>query len=59
MTNQFIEHMKLQLVDLETFKDEIVSTVGDDSIDWHFVAGQIHATENLLLVAERMLVNEN
>ena len=58
MSNQFIEHMKLHLVDLEAFKDEIVSTVGDDSIDWHFVAGRIYATESLLLVAERMLVNE-
>lgn len=59
MTNEFIEHIKLQLVDFKAFRDYIVETVGDESVDWEFVSGQIDATENLLLVAERMLVNEN
>jgi hypothetical protein len=52
MNNQFIEHMKLQLVDLEKEREWTVSTAGDESVDWEFISGQIHAIENLLLVAE-------
>ncbi len=51
--NQFlIEYMQLHLVslnqDLETIEKE---SLLDDSVDWHFVNGQIKATEHLLEVA--------
>jgi len=53
--NQFIEYMKIHLVSLEQDRDETVATVGDESVDWEFVSGQIHATQHLLSVARDMI----
>ena len=52
MNNQLVEHMKLLLSNLKESRDEIIATVGDESVDWEFVSGQIHAVEYLLSVAE-------
>lgn len=56
MTNEFIEYMKLHLISLEQDKDETIATVGDESIDWHFVEGQIVATKHLMSVASDMIL---
>ena len=53
--NQLIEYMKIHLISLEQDRDETVATVGDESVDWEFVSGQIHATQHLLSVAEGMI----
>ena len=53
--NTFKEYIKLHLISLEQDKDEIVNTVGDESVDWEFVSGQIHATKHILSVAEGMI----
>jgi hypothetical protein len=55
MFNELIEYMKIHLISLEQDRDETVATVGDESVDWEFVSGQIHAVEHLLSVAEGML----
>ena len=48
------EYIKLHLISLEQDRDEIVSTVGDESVDWEFVSGQIHATQHILgVIGER------
>jgi hypothetical protein len=51
--------MKIHLISLEQDK-ELVETesLTDDSIDWHFVNGQIASTEHLLSVATDIM-NEN
>ena len=53
--NTIIEYMKIHLISLEQDRDETVATVGDESVDWEFVSGQIHAVEHLLSVAEGMI----
>lgn len=53
--NQFIEYLKIHLISLDQEKEEIISMVGDDSIDWHFIEGQIVATQHLLSVATDMI----
>ena len=53
--NQLIEYMKIHLVSLEQDRDETVATVGDESVDWEFVSGQIYATQHLLSVAQDIL----
>jgi len=51
MTN-LIEYMKLHLISLEQDKELIEKTsLKDDSIDWHYIQGQIFAIEHLLEVA--------
>lgn len=50
-SSKFIEYMKLHLISLQQDKEDIVSTVGDESVDWHFIEGQIEATNHLLSVA--------
>ena len=58
-SSQFMEYMKIHLISLEQEKDEIVSLVGDESIDWHFIAGQIEATRHLLSVATDIMMSSN
>ena len=55
MSNKLIEYMKLHLISLEQDRDEVVATVGDESVDWEFVSGQIHATQHLMSVASDMM----
>jgi hypothetical protein len=55
MLNELIEYIKIHLVSLEQDRDETIATVGEESVDWEFVSGQIHAVEHLLSVAEGML----
>jgi hypothetical protein len=55
MLNELIEYIKIHLVSLEQDRDETIATVGEESVDWEFVSGQIHATQHLLSVAEGML----
>jgi hypothetical protein len=44
--------MKLHLISLEQDKELIEKTsLKDDSIDWHYIQGQIFAIEHLLEVA--------
>ena len=51
-SSKFIEYMKIHLISLEQDKELIEKTsLKDDSIDWHFINGQIQATEHLLSVA--------
>jgi len=51
--------MKIHLIslnqDLETIEKE---SLLDDSVDWHFINGQIEATEHLLSVATDIM-NDN
>jgi len=67
-SSKFIEYMKIHLISLEQDKELIEKTsLKDDSIDWHFINGQIQATEHLLSVAtdimnstnERNIINES
>jgi hypothetical protein len=51
-SSKFIEYMKLHLISLQQDKDLIEqSSLGEDSIDWHYITGAIGATEHLLSVA--------
>ena len=51
-SSKFMEYMKLHLISLEQDKELFEQTsLKDDSIDWHFIAGQIEATRHLLSVA--------
>jgi hypothetical protein len=53
---QFIEYMKIHLISLEQDKELIEqSSLGEDSIDWHYNVGAIEATRHLLSVAEDIL----
>lgn len=58
-SSKFIEYMKIHLIslnqDLETIEKE---SLLDDSVDWHFINGQIEATEHLLSVATDIM-NDN
>lgn len=59
MLNELIQYMQLHLISLEQDKELIEqSSLKDDSIDWHFIAGQIQATEHLLSVANGIINNE-
>jgi hypothetical protein len=52
--------MKLHLISLEQDKELIEKTsLKDDSIDWHFIQGQIEATRHLLSVATDIMNNSN
>ena len=55
----FLEYMKLHLISLEQDREEVVATVGDESVDWEFVSGQIHATQHLLSVATDIMNSSN
>ena len=48
MVDQIKEYLKLHILSLEQDRDEVVSTVGDESVDWEFVSGQIHASQHIL-----------
>ena len=51
--------MKIHLISLKQDKELIEqSSLGEDSIDWHYVVGAIGATEHLLSVATDIM-NEN
>jgi len=51
-SSRFLEYMKIHLISLEQDKELIEKTsLKDDSIDWHFIQGQIEATRHLLSVA--------
>ena len=51
-SSKFLEYMNLHLISLEQDKELIEKTsLKDDSIDWHFIQGQIEATKHLLSVA--------
>jgi len=58
-SSKFLEYMKIHLIslnqDLETIEKE---SLLDDSVDWHFINGQIEATEHLLSVATDIM-NDN
>jgi len=58
-SSKFLEYMKIHLISLNQDKDETVLTVGDESIDWHFIEGQIVATEHLLSVATDIMNSSN
>ena len=58
-SSRFIEYMKLHLISLEQDKEDIVSTIGDESVDWHFIEGQIEATRHILSVATDIMNNSN
>ena len=59
-SSRFIEYMKLHLISLEQDKELIEKTsLKDDSIDWHFIQGQIEATRHLLSVATDIMNNSN
>jgi hypothetical protein len=52
--------MKLHLISLEQDKELIEKTsLKDDSIDWHFIQGQIEATRHLLSVATDIMNSSN
>ena len=54
--NQLLEYIKIHLISLEQDKELIeTESLTDDSIDWHFINGQIASTEHLLSVAEGMI----
>ena len=57
--NMLIEYMNLHLISLNQDKDETILSVGDDSIDWHFITGQIEATKHLMSVANDILLSTN
>ena len=58
-SSKFIEYMKIHLISLEQDKELIEqSSLGEDSIDWHYVVGAIGATEHLLSVATDIM-NDN
>lgn len=57
MTNKLIEYMSIHLISLEQDRDEVMATVGDESVDWEFVSGQIHATQHLMSVASDMILS--
>ena len=59
MVDQIKEYLKLHILSLEQDRDETISTVGDDSIDWHFVTGQIEATKHLMSVATDIMMSPN
>ena len=59
-SSHFLEYMKLHLISLEQDKELIEKTsLKDDSIDWHFINGQIEATRHLLSVATDIMNNSN
>jgi hypothetical protein len=59
-TSTFLEYIKLHLISLEQDKELIEQTsLKDDSIDWHFINGQIYATEHLLSVATDIMNSSN
>jgi hypothetical protein len=50
--NNIIDYMKIHLISLKQDKELIEqSSLGEDSIDWHYVVGAIGAIEHLLEVA--------
>jgi hypothetical protein len=56
----FLEYIKIHLISLEQDKELIEKTsLKDDSIDWHFINGQIQATEHLLSVATDIMNSTN
>jgi len=51
-TSKFLEYIKIHLISLKQDKELIEqSSLGEDSIDWHYIVGAIGATEHLLSVA--------
>ncbi len=59
-SSYFLEYMKLHLISLEQDKELIEKTsLKDDSIDWHFIQGQIEATSHLLSVATDIMNSSN
>ena len=56
----FLEYMKIHLISLNQDLELIEQTsLKDDSIDWHFINGQIMATEHLLSVATDIMNSTN
>jgi hypothetical protein len=52
MSKQLIEYMKIHLISLEQDKENVEqSSLGEDSIDWHYTVGQINLINHLLSVA--------
>jgi len=59
-SSRFLEYMKIHLISLEQDKELIEKTsLKDDSIDWHFIQGQIEATRHLLSVATDIMNASN
>jgi hypothetical protein len=55
-----MEYMNIHLISLEQDKELIEKTsLKDDSIDWHFIQGQIEATRHLLSVATDIMNSSN
>lgn len=49
MVDQIKEYLKLHILSLEQDKELIEqSSLGDDSIDWHYVVGSIHTSQHIL-----------
>jgi riboflavin synthase alpha subunit len=47
--NTLREYLNIHLISLEQDKEDIEkSSLGDDSIDWHYVQGQINLTNHIL-----------
>lgn len=56
MSDNLIEYIKLHLISLEQDKELIEkSSLGDDSIDWHYVAGAIGALKHILNVYDEQV----
>jgi len=59
-SSAFLEYMKIHLISLNQDLELIGQTsLKDDSIDWHFINGQIMATEHLLSVATDIMNSTN
>ena len=59
-SSKFMEYMNIHLISLEQDKELIEKTsLKDDSIDWHFIQGQIEATKHLLSVATDIMNSSN
>jgi riboflavin synthase alpha subunit len=47
--NTLREYLKIHLISLEQDKEDIEkSSLGDDSVDWHYIQGQIDMTNHIL-----------
>lgn len=51
-SSKFIEYMKIHLISLDQDLEALDTyDQEEDSKDWHYIVGQVHATKHLLSVA--------
>ena len=59
-SSAFLEYMKLHLISLDQDLEKLDTyDQEEDSIDWHYIVGQIHATKHLLSVANDIMNSSN